>query len=241
MVERAGVRDQIDSMRRVLAEVDATPADVAAIGITTHRETAFAWDRRTGTPVQNAIMWMSKQTDSIVRRWSAARLDPEVRARTGLNNDSYFTAPKLAWFMENVDGFAARARAGELAAGTVDTWLLWNLTGGRSHLTDHSQASRTALLNHDDLDWDPVLLAACGIPREILPTAPGSDGPFGEVDPRLLGGDPGPGIPVTGILADQQSGLSARRASPRARRRTPTAPQACSRRTAATSRCCSTG
>jgi glycerol kinase len=198
---------QLDSMRRVLAEVGATPADVAAIGITTHRETAFAWDPRTGTPAHNAIMWMSKQTDSIVRRWSAAGLDPEVRARTGVNNDSYFTAPKLAWFMENVDGFAARARAGELAAGTVDTWLLWNLTGGRSHLTDHSQASRTALLNHDDLDWDPVLLAACGIPAEILPTALGSDGPFGEVDPRLLGGDAGPGIPVTGILADQQSGL----------------------------------
>jgi glycerol kinase len=102
MVERAGVRDRLDSIRRVLAEVGATPADVAAIGITTHRETAFAWDRRTGTPVQNAIMWMSKQTDSIVRRWSAAELDPEVRARTGLNNDSYFTAPKLAWFLERV-------------------------------------------------------------------------------------------------------------------------------------------
>jgi glycerol kinase len=144
MVERAGVPDRLDSIRRVLAEVGATPADVAAIGITTHRETAFAWDRRTGTPVQNAIMWMSKQTDSIVRRWSADRLDPKVRARTGVNNDSYFTAPTLAWFMENVDGFAARARAGELAAGTVDTWLLWNLTGSRSHLTDHSQASRTA-------------------------------------------------------------------------------------------------
>lgn len=198
---------QLDAIHRALATVGATAADVAAIGITTHRETAFAWDRRTGTPVHDAIMWMSKQTDAIVRRWSAAGLDPEVRARTGLNNDSYFTAPKLAWFMENVDGVATAARRGDVAAGTVDTWLLWNLTGGRSHLTDHSQAARTALLNHTDLDWDPVLLTACDVPREILPDLLGSDGPFGEVDPRLLGGDAGPGIPVTAILADQQAGL----------------------------------
>ena len=100
--------------------------------------------------------------------------------------------------MENVDGFAARARRGELAVGTVDTWMLWNLTGGRSHLTDHTQASRTALLNLAELGWDAALLAACGIPAEILPPAVASDSHFGEVDPRLLGGDAGPGIPVTG-------------------------------------------
>src|SRR3712207_1749693 len=110
-------------------------------------------------------MWMSKQTDDIVRRWSAAGLDPEVRARTGLNNDSYFSAAKIAWFLENVDGFRERADRGELAVGTVDTWLLWNLTGGRSHLTDHSQAARTALLSLAELDWDATLLAACDIPR----------------------------------------------------------------------------
>jgi glycerol kinase len=109
--------------------------------------------------------------------------------------------------MEHVDGFAARARRGELAVGTVDTWVLWNLTGGRSHLTDHSQASRTALLNLAELGWDTTLLAACGIPAEVLPPAVASDSNFGEVDPRLFGGDAGPGIPVTGILADQQAGL----------------------------------
>lgn len=198
---------QLDSMHRALAQVGAGAADVAAIGITTHRESAFAWERHSGTPAHDAIMWMSKQTDDIVRRWSAAGLDPEVRARTGLNNDSYFTAPKIAWFLENVDGFRERAGRGELAVGTVDTWLLWNLTGGRSHLTDHSQAARTALLGLAELDWDTTLLAACGIPRELLPEAVASDSHFGEVDPRLLGGDPGPGIPITGILADQQSGL----------------------------------
>jgi len=198
---------QLDSAKRVLAEVGATAADVAAIGFTSHRETAFAWDRSTGAPVHNGIMWMSHQTDDIVRRWRAAGLDPEVRARTGLNNDSYFTAPKLAWYMENVDGFAARARRGEIAVGTVDTWILWNLTEGRSHLTDHTQASRTALLNLAELGWDAALLAACDIPAEILPPAVASDAHFGDVDPRLLGGDPGPGIPVTGILADQQAGL----------------------------------
>jgi glycerol kinase len=198
---------QLDSALRALAQAGATAADVAAIGITSHRETAFAWDRRTGTPVHNAVMWMSKQTDAIVQRWSDAGLDPEVRARTGLNNDSYFTAPKLAWYMECVDGFAERARRGELAAGTVDTWLLWNLTGGRSHRTDHTQASRTALLNLAELAWDATLCDACGIPAEILPAVGPSDSVFGEVDPRLFGGDAGPPIPVTAILADQQAGL----------------------------------
>jgi glycerol kinase len=198
---------QLDSITRVLAQAGATPADVAAIGITTHRETAFAWERRTGEPVHDAVMWMSKQTDDIVRRWSAAGLDPEVRERTGLNNDSYFTAPKLAWYMENVDGFADRARRGEIAAGTVDTWLLWNLTEGRSHRSDHSEASRTALFNLDTLAWDTELCAACDIPLEILPEAVPSDAHFGEVDPRLLGGDAGPGIPITAVLADQQSGM----------------------------------
>ena len=198
---------QLDSMKRVLGEAGATAADVAAIGITTHRETAFAWDRRTGTPVHNAVMWMSKQTDDIVRRWSAAGLDPEVRRRTGLNNDSYFPAPKLAWYGENVDGFTGRARRGEIAAGTVDTWLLWNLTGGRSHVSDHSEASRTALFNLDELAWDAELCRACDIPPEILPEAVPSDAHFGDVDPRLLGGDAGPGIPITAVLADQQSGM----------------------------------
>lgn len=198
---------QLGAVHRALAGIGATAADVDAIGITSHRETAFAWDRRTGEPVHNAIMWMSKQTDDIVRRWSAAGLDPQVRERTGLNNDSFFTAPKLAWFAENVDGFAGRAARGELAVGTVDTWLLWNLTGGRSHLTDHTQASRTALFNLDRLDWDDELLAACGVDPGLLPQARPSDALFGEVDPRLLGGDPGPPIPVTAILADQQAGM----------------------------------
>jgi glycerol kinase len=198
---------QLDSIKRVLSQAGATPADVAAIGVTTHRETAFAWDRRTGEPVHDAVMWMSKQTAEIVRRWSAAGLDPEVRNRTGLNNDSYFTAPKLAWYMENVDGFAARARRGEIAAGTVDTWLLWNLTEGRSHVSDHGEASRTALFNLDELAWDAELCRACDIPLEILPDAVASDAHFGDVDPRLLGGDAGPAIPVTAVLADQQSGM----------------------------------
>ena len=174
---------QLDSAKRVLAQAGASAKDVAAIGFTSHRETAFAWDRSTGAPVHNGIMWMSHQTDAIVRRWRGEGLDPEVRARTGLNNDSYFTAPKLAWYMEHVDGFAARARRGELAVGTVDTWVLWNLTGGRSHLTDHSQASRTALLNLAELGWDTTLLAACGIPAEILP-------PGRRLRQQLRGGRP---------------------------------------------------
>lgn len=198
---------QLGSMRQALEQVRASAADIAAVGVTTHRETAMIWDRRTGEPIHHALMWMSKQTDPIVRRWSAAGLDHEIRARTGLNNDSYFSAPKLAWLLENVPGARERALRGELAAGTVDTWLLWNLTGGRSHLTDHSEASRTALFNLGDLAWDAELCAACEVPVELLPRAVASDTHFGEVDPSVLGSTGGPAVPVTAILADQQAGM----------------------------------
>ncbi|SDQ83403.1 glycerol kinase GlpK [Quadrisphaera sp. DSM 44207] len=200
-------RAQHDSMRQAMAQVGASGADIAAVGITTHRESAMVWDRRTGEPVHNAVMWMSKQTDPLVRRWSAAGLDPVVRERTGVNNDSYFSAGKLAWLVENVPGARERALRGELAAGTVDTWLLWNLTGGRSHLTDHSEASRTALFNLGQLAWDEELCAACDVPLELLAPAVASDSRFGEVDPAVLGGPGGPPVPVTAVLADQQAGM----------------------------------
>ncbi len=194
---------QLSTMREAMAKAGCTARDIAALGITTHRETAMIWDRATGVPVHNALVWMSKQTDDIIRRWSAQGLDEEIRQRTGLVNDSYFSAGKLTWLLENVEGCRARAERGELAAGTVDTWLLWNLTGGRSHMTDHSEASRTMIFNINELGWDEHLCSAFGIPLELLPTATSSDAHFGFVVPEFLGAE----IPITGILADQQAGL----------------------------------
>jgi glycerol kinase len=163
------------SMTVAMAKVGATTDDIIALGVTTHRETCLVWDRRTGEPVHPALMWMSKQTDPIVARWRAEGLDDEVRTRTGLYNDSFFSAAKIAWILENVPGVRARAERGELAAGTVDTWLLWNLTGGRSHLTDHSEASRTALFRLESLAWDDTLCEAFGVTPELLAPAVASD------------------------------------------------------------------
>jgi len=198
---------QLACLREVMADLGLRTDDIAALGITTHRETAMIWDRATGRPVHPAVMWMSKQTDPIVARWSAEGLDDDVRSRTGLFNDSFFSAPKLAWILENVPGVRARAEQGELAAGTVDTWLLWNLTAGRSHLTDHSEASRTAMLSLESLDWDDKLCDAYGIPMPLLPAALASDSFFGELRPADHGLPGTAAIPILAVMADQQAGM----------------------------------
>ncbi|MGD9954739.1 MAG: FGGY family carbohydrate kinase [Candidatus Nanopelagicales bacterium] len=198
---------QLDCLREVMADLSLRTDDIAAIGVTTHRETGLIWDRATGEPVHNAVMWMSKQTDGIVERWREAGLDDDVRSRTGLFNDSFFSAPKAAWILENVPGVRERADRGELAFGTVDTWLLWNLTAGRSHLTDHSEASRTAMLSLETLDWDDKLIEAYGVPHELLPAALPSDAFFGEVRPDDLGLPGMAAVPVLSVMADQQAGM----------------------------------
>jgi glycerol kinase len=181
----------------------ATAADLAAVAITTHRETVLFWDRATGQPVHNAVVWISKQTDDIVNRWHDEGLDEQFRRRTGLRNDSFFSAAKVAWLLDNVPDARRRAEAGELACGTVDSWLLWNLTGGRSHLTDHSCASRTALFNLEKLSWDDELCDRLGIPMALLPDAVDSDADFGLTAVDVLGA----AVPVRAVLADQQAGL----------------------------------
>lgn len=193
----------LESIGGALRSAGADGRDVAAVGVTTHRETAMVWDRATGAPIHDAVMWMSKQTDPIINRWSEAGLDDEIRRRTGVRNDSYFSAGKLAWLMENVDGARAAAEAGRLAAGTPDTWLLWRLTGGGAHRTDPSCASRTALLDLATLRWDEELAGWCGVPVGLMPEVVPSDSRFGEVAEDVLPGRP----PVAAILADQQSGL----------------------------------
>ena len=194
---------QLSTIHRAMDSCGATAKDLAAVAITTHRETILFWDRATGQPVHNAVVWISKQTDGIVNRWRGEGLDEEFRVRTGLRNDSFFSAAKVAWLLENVPDARRRAEAGELACGTIDSWLLWNLTGGQSHLTDHSCASRTALFNLQDLSWDQELCARLDIPMALFPQAVASDADFGVSSVEVLGA----AVPIRAVLADQQAGL----------------------------------
>ena len=196
-----------DSLEEALHAAGATTDDVAGAGVTTSRETCLLWDRRTGEPVHHALMWMSKQTDEIVRRWRAEGLDEEFRARTGLFNDSFFSAAKAAWLLEEVPGVRERAERGELAFGTLDTWLVWNLTSGRTHATDPSEASRTALFSLTDLAWDATLCEAAGVPVSLLPRVLDSDGDFGEVRPEEAGLPGSRAFPVSAVMGDQMSGM----------------------------------
>jgi glycerol kinase len=184
-----------------------TASDIAAVGVTTHRETIVMWDRSTGKPVYNAIMWMSKQTDDIVREWSARGLDEEFRKRTGVRNDSYFSAAKIAWLLRNVPGVRERAERGELAIGTPDVWMLWNLTGGQAHRIEPSAASRTALLNIHSATWDEEFCKILEIPTSLLPTIVASSDIFGEVADGILPGSLTHSLPVTAMMGDQQAGL----------------------------------
>lgn len=196
-----------DSLEEALTAAGATTDDIAGAGVTTSRETCLMWDRATGEPVYPAIMWMSKQTDGIVDRWRAEGLDEAFRTRTGLFNDSFFSAAKLAWVLETVPGVRQRAEAGELAAGTLDTWLVWNLTGGRSHATDPSEASRTALFSLANLTWDESLCAAAGVPLAVLPEVLDSDGAFGEARPAEVGLPGTAPFPITAVMGDQMAGM----------------------------------
>lgn len=194
-------------IHKAMAQVGAEARDIAAVGITTHRETTVMWNRKTGQPLHNAVMWMSKQTDPIIRRWSQQGLDSTIREITGVRNDSYFSAGKIVWLLENVPGAREAANNGELAIGTPDTWMLWNLTGGASHKTDKSAASRTALLNVRTGEWDSSLLDTLDIPRGLLPLLVDSNGDFGVVAEGILPGQLGDPVPIRAVLGDQQAGL----------------------------------
>lgn len=196
-----------DSLADALQAAGATTDDVAGAGVTTSRETCLIWDRSTGQPVHPAIMWMSKQTDALVEKWRAEGLDEEFRSRTGLFNDSFFSAGKLAWILHEVPGARERAERGELAAGTLDSWLIWNLTNGRTHATDPSEASRTALFSLHDLAWDETLCRAAGVPLALLPEVRDSDAHFGEVRPQEVGLPGTRPFPITAVLGDQMAGM----------------------------------
>jgi len=184
-----------------LTKANVPATDVAAIGITNQRETAVVWDRATGEPVCNAIVWQDRRTAGICDRLRARKLDRMIRRKTGLVVDAYFSATKVQWILENVKGARARAKAGELAFGTVDSWLVWNLTGGRVHVTDASNASRTMLFDIAKGEWDDELLKIFGVPRSMLPEVRSSSEVYGNT--TLLGA----AIPIAGIAGDQQSAL----------------------------------
>ena len=192
---------QYGVMMELIAKQSLTADDIHAIGITNQRETAIVWDRVTGVPVYNAIVWQCRRTAPMCEEIKAEGMTDEIRRKTGLLIDAYFSATKLAWILDNVDGVRERAQRGELCFGTVDTWLLWRLTGGEVHATDITNASRTMLYDINRCDWDDALLNRFGIPRSILPKVEMSSHIFGY---HMLGGKP---IPISGIAGDQQAAL----------------------------------
>jgi len=188
---------------QALGEAGLAPSRIAALGVTNQRETTIVWDRRTGEPVYNAIVWQDRRTADFCAQLKAAGVEAEVQRRTGLLLDPYFSGTKLRWILDHVAGARARAERGELAFGTVDTWLIWNLTGGRVHATDVSNASRTLLLNLESADWDEEMLRLLDVPRAVLPEVLPSSGLFGEVTSPLAGWP----FPIAGVAGDQQAAL----------------------------------
>lgn len=186
-----------------MAMVGATHEDIAGIGITNQRETTILWDRKTGEPVYNAIVWQCRRTADMIEELKRDGFDGTIRERTGLIPDAYFSASKIAWILKNVPGAREKAEAGELLFGTVDTWLIWNLTKGAVHVTDYTNASRTMLFDTHRLCWDEEILARFEIPACILPEVKPSSCVYGHTDASVLGGE----IPIAGAAGDQQAAL----------------------------------
>lgn len=194
---------QLGTAREALARAGLQARDLAAIGITNQRETTVVWDRHTGVPIHRALVWQDRRTAPFCERLQADGLTSWIQARTGLLPDPYFSASKIRWILDHVEGARARAEAGELAFGTIDSWLLWHLTGGDVHATDVSNASRTLLMDLATATWDDELLEVFGIPPEMLPEIRDSSGVFGDSARSLLGGE----VPVAGVAGDQQAAL----------------------------------
>ena len=190
-------------LREVLAKAAVSLKQIAAIGITNQRETTIIWDKKTGQPIYNAIVWQCRRTASICEDLKERGLERYVREKTGLTIDAYFSATKIKWILDNVEGSRERAKRGELVFGTVDTWLLWNLTKGRVHATDYSNASRTMLYDIKKMQWDRYLLEELGIPIEIMPEVKPSSYIFGYTDLDSFGEE----VPISGIAGDQNAAL----------------------------------
>ncbi len=195
-------QSQIDTVVEALSKAKLAAADIAAVGITNQRETTIIWDRKTGEPIHNALVWQDRRTSEICNAFRETHADI-IRDKTRLEVDAYFSASKIKWLLDNVAGARQRAENGELAFGTVDTWLVWKLTNGKLHITDPSNASRTMLYNINTLEWDDDLLNIFGVPRAILPEVRSSSEVYGEIEtPNELAG-----IKIAGIAGDQQAAL----------------------------------
>jgi len=195
---------QLDVTRKLLSKLELSPIDIAAIGITNQRETTIVWDKRTGLPVYPAIVWQDKRTSAFCEKLKSDGLANTFQSKTGLIIDAYFSATKIHWILENVVGAREKAEKGDLLFGTVDTWIIWKLTGGKLHITDVSNASRTMLFDIHTLEWDKELLKLFNIPENMLPEVKDSSGNYGKTDPGLFDGT---AIPICGIAGDQQAAL----------------------------------
>ena len=193
--------DQKDTFETVLKDTGISPEDIAAIGITNQRETTVVWDKETGEPIYNAIVWLDNRTKDICNKLKHDGLEPYVREYTGLVIDSYFSGTKLKWILDNVPGAREKAKAGKLLFGTIDSWLIYKFTNGKQHVTDHTNASRTMLYNIKDLKWDDTLLSALDIPKSMLPEVKTSSSDFGSVTYNNIN------IPIYGVAGDQQAAL----------------------------------
>ena len=189
------------TIRTALADASLSASDIATIGITNQRETTLIWDRDTGKPIHNAIVWQDRRTAEFCRKLVADGHEPEITRKTGLLIDPYFAGTKIAWLLDNVEGARARAEAGRLAFGTVDSFLLWRLTGGRVHASDATNACRTMLFDIEAHDWDDDLLRLLKVPRSLLPEVKDCDAAFGTTDPGLFGA----AIPICGMAGDQHA------------------------------------
>ena len=194
---------QISTARNAISKAGISASDLGSIGITNQRETVVLWDRKTGTPLHNALVWQDRRTSDLTAALKAEGHESDVQSKTGLLLDPYFAGSKLKWLLDNLPSARERAAKGELAAGTIDCWLLWKLTEGAVHATDVSNASRTLLWNIHTCDWDEELLALLDIPREVLPKVVPSSGELGMSPAKVLGAD----VPVCGIAGDQQAAL----------------------------------
>lgn len=186
---------------QVIAETGQSISDIAGIGITNQRETTVVWDRDTGEPVMNAIVWQDRRTSTFCDTLKSQGFEAEITQRTGLLADPYFSGTKLAWILDNVDGVRARAEAGTVLFGTIDSFLIWRLTGGRAHVTDATNAARTMLYNIRDGQWDPVICDRLNIPMAMLPEVKDCAADFGTTDPDLFGA----ALPILGVAGDQQA------------------------------------
>ena len=194
---------QLEVARQALEKIGATAGDIAAIGITNQRETTIVWNKHTGKSVYNAIVWQCRRTAPYCDKLEQKGLVDTIREKTGLVIDPYFSGTKIRWILENVPGAREQAQRGELLFGTVETWLIWKLTGGRVHVTDYSNASRTMLYNINYLEWDREILRLMDIPASMLPEVKPSSCIYGETDPALFGAP----IPIAGAAGDQQAAL----------------------------------